>query len=68
MPVYGPRPKFEVSFFNDDKLAYVSSNGLFDFISDFEKCAPKRLTNVRISIYNNFRVQETTPYVRLSAS
>lgn len=32
LPTKQPRPKFEVSFFNDDKLAYVPSSGIFDFI------------------------------------
>ena len=44
-----PRPKFEVSFFNDDKLAYVPSSGLYDFIETFTKWAPKKLTNVSYS-------------------
>jgi hypothetical protein len=46
LPSKQPRPKFEVSFFNDDKLAYVPSSGLFDFVKDFHKWVPKKLTNV----------------------
>lgn len=46
LPTKQPRPKFEVSFFNDDKLAYVSSSGLFDFVEAFQKWAPKKITNV----------------------
>lgn len=47
VPLMNAKAKFKCNFFNNGDVAYVHMSGIFDFVDNFTKYAPKAFKKVR---------------------